>query len=100
MMCAEFSGKKEQEMKQQATKKLEITDDARAYDEKMDTLGEPWTLTLVLEREGEQVVLATLAQFKKRQEFTPVMRRKVVQAVRLAANSSTMPADRTRLSRP
>jgi hypothetical protein len=56
----------------------------QAYDRMMDAQGVPWKLRLILDREGEEVVLATLAQFKKRQEFTPELKRKVVQAVRLA----------------
>src|ERR1017187_8579457 len=88
--CVLSSQKKEQGiMKQQTTKKLESTGGARAYDRMMDTRGEPWQLRLVLEREGEQVVLSTVAQFKKRGELTPVMRRKVVQAARTAANSES-----------
>ena len=76
-------------MPQRELTKQERTIGARAYDRMMDTRGEPWKLSLVLEREGEQVVLATVAQFKRRGELTPVMRRKVVNAARLAATSGS-----------
>jgi len=82
-------------MAQRKLTKQERIDGRRAYDRMMDSRGEPWKLKLILDREGEEVTLATLARFQKRRELTPEMRRKVAQAARLAVISSTPKAEHT-----
>jgi hypothetical protein len=56
---------------------------AREYDRRLNDEGAIWNLELVLSREGEEDILATLAQYKNRKQFTPDMRRAVVGAVRV-----------------
>lgn len=80
-------------MAQRKLTEQERTAGARAYDRMMDSRGEPWKLKLILDREGEEVTLTTLARFQKRRELTPEMRRKVVQAARLAVISSRPKAE-------
>jgi hypothetical protein len=75
--------------------KAEIAEGCRRYDRRLKASGATWHLELVLSREGEERVLATVAQYKNLREFTPEMRRKVAQAARLAVISSTSKAERT-----
>jgi len=62
--------------------KAEIAAGCRRYDRRLKASGATWHLELVLSREGEEKVLATIAQYKNLGEFTPDMRRMVVEAVR------------------
>jgi len=62
--------------------KAEIAEGCRRYDRRLKASGATWHLELVLSREGEEKVLATIAQYKNRNEFTPYMRRGVVAAAR------------------
>ena len=62
--------------------KAEIGAGCRRYDRRLKASGATWHLELVLSREGEEKVLATIAQYKNRNEFTPEMRRGVVAAAR------------------
>jgi len=82
-------------MAQQKLTKQERAAGVRAYDHMMDARGESWKLRLILDREGEEVRLATLAQFKTRRELTPEMRRKIAGAARLAIISSKPKAEHT-----
>ena len=54
----------------------------------MKARGETWDLQLVLSRAGEEDVLATLARFERRREFTPAMRRAVMAAARKAVRAA------------
>jgi len=59
----------------------EIENGARAYERKYAHL--PWDLRLSLEREdGDCIMFAPMAQFSKKSDFTPEMRRRIVIAVR------------------
>ena len=64
--------------------KAEIEAGCRRYDRRLKASGATWHLELVLTQEGDEKVLATLAQYKNLKEITPNMRRKVVGAARAA----------------
>jgi hypothetical protein len=62
--------------------KAEIAADSRRNDRWLKSEGATWNLELVLTREGDERDLATLAQYKNLNEFTPDMRRAVLAAAR------------------
>jgi len=76
--------------------KAEISAENRRDDRWLKSEGATWNLELVLTREGDEKVLATLAQYKNLNEFTPDMRRAVLAAARavLAGMGTTKGARR------
>jgi hypothetical protein len=63
-------------------RKAEIAAENRRDDRWLKSEGATWNLELVLTREGDERVLATLAKYKNLNEFTPDMRRAVLAAAR------------------